>query len=154
MCELCHQNKFVFVYFKSFGDCVDKQLPFRTQGDLKLVVMACNILRYFKLYCIMFCKVCKKLKWSFLTFFDISIHAEWDNYNNFNKVLVNHDLIRFTQYIHVHYTSLRESRPYNFFHLNLHQGLLQTFLTSLNVELLYFCVFVRKTICNTYSIIF
>lgn len=116
--------------------------------------MACNILRYFKLYCIMFCKVCKKLKWSFLTFFDISIHAEWDNYNNFNKVLVNHDLIRFTQYIHVHYTSLRETRPYNFFHLNLHQGLLQTFLTSLNVELLYFCVFVRKTICNTYSIIF
>lgn len=70
MCELCHQNKFVFVYFKSFGDCVDKQLPFRTQGDLKLVVMACNILRYFKLYCIMFCKVCKKLKWSFLTFFE------------------------------------------------------------------------------------
>lgn len=45
-----------------------------------------------------------------------------------NLFIVDHDLIRFTQYIHVHYTSLRETRPTSFI-LNLHQGLLQTFLT-------------------------
>lgn len=127
MCELCHQNKFVFVYFKSFGDCVDKQLK-SDSGWLRTgwnFVMACNILRYFKLNCIMYWKVYKKLKWSFLTFFEFPFQYIQNGIiiiTLTNLFIVDHDLIRFTQYIHVHYTSLRETRPYNFFHLKPSSG--------------------------------